>query len=309
VLERDVVALVRQMPGWERSHPLVTPIATGITNRNFCVDIDGRRFVARIPGERTELLGIDRAGEVAAARIAAELGIGPPVIGVLPGVGTLVTELVEGVEADAAALVQPGALERVAAAIARFHTASPIAHRFPIFRVVEWHARDAVAAGITLPEAWKRLSAQAGRIEAVFHEDELESTVCHNDLLPANMLLGPQRLWLIDYEYAGMNHALFDLANLSVNCGLDADADARLLNAYGTDERDATIARLQLMKIMSELREGMWAVVQQAISTLDHVDFRQYAAERLDHCLELCAAAELDGWLAAAAARRPGQRR
>ena len=90
----SIVALVRRIPGWERAEPTVTPIETGITNRNFRVDLDGRSYVVRIPGERTELLGIDRAGEAEAARRAAELGIGPPVVGELPGVGTLVTEFV-----------------------------------------------------------------------------------------------------------------------------------------------------------------------------------------------------------------------
>ena len=41
------------------------------------------------------------------------------------------------------------------------------------------------------------------------------------------------------------------------------------------------------MKVMSEMREGMWAVVQQSISTLDDVDFGAYAGERLEHCAEL----------------------
>ena len=44
--------------------------------------------------------------------------------------------------------------------------------------------------------------------------------MCHNDLSPANVLLAPERLWIIDYEYAGMNHVVFDLGNLSVNCDL-----------------------------------------------------------------------------------------
>ena len=126
-------------------------------------------------------------------------------------------------------------------------------------------------------------------IEAVFDPSSLESTLCHNDLLPANVLLAPERLWIIDYEYAGMNHALFDLANLSVNCDFDEAADHRLLVAYDGDVSVQRLAQLALMKVMSEMREGMWAVVQQAISTLTHVDFVEYAATRLGHCRELCA--------------------
>ena len=56
--------------------------------------------------------------------------------------------------------------------------------------------------------------------------------LCHNDLLPANLIAGEDRLWLIDWEYAGMGHPLFDLASLSANAGFTAGEDAGLLAAY-----------------------------------------------------------------------------
>jgi hypothetical protein len=94
-----------------------------------------------------------------------------------------------------------------------------------------------------------------------------------------------------------MNDALFDLANLSVNCAFDAAADVRLLDAYDGDVSPQRLARLGLMKVISELREGMWAVVQQAISTLDDVDFAAYARDHLEHCAELAATPAFAGWL------------
>ena len=68
------------------------------------------------------------------------------------------------------------------------------------------------------------------------------------------------------------------------------------------------------MKMMSEFREGMWAVVQQAISTLD-TDFVTYADERLGSCERLAADREFEQWLDDAAnpmtdrAPRPDARR
>jgi Ser/Thr protein kinase RdoA (MazF antagonist) len=296
----EIVERLRQMPGWAGIDPELHPIDTGITNRNYRFAVDGAEFVVRIPGERTELLGIDRAGEQHAATTAAELGIGPAVRGELPGVGTLVTAFVPGAPADETTITAPGVLEAVVSAIAALHRSGSIAARFPIFRVVEWHARDAAANGVPPPPELARLQPVAAAIEAVFDPVELEATPCHNDLLPANVLLGEGRMWLIDYEYAGMNHAVFDLANLSVNCALDPSDDDRLLSAYYGAATDRDRARLALMKIMSEMREGMWAVVQQAISTLTHVDFVAYASGRLAHCLELAEHSDFADWLATA---------
>ena len=109
------------------------------------------------------------------------------------------------------------------------------------------------------------------------------------------------RVWLLDFEYAGMNERMFDLGNLSVNCGLTADDDDRLLREYSGRAPDRRrCARLELMKIMSEMREGMWAVVQQAISTLD-TDFVAYADERLGNCERLVAMPDFERWLDEAA--------
>ena len=56
-------AIARSVPGWERADFEVEPLEGGITNRNYVVTVDGDRFVLRVPGADTELLGIDRANE------------------------------------------------------------------------------------------------------------------------------------------------------------------------------------------------------------------------------------------------------
>ncbi len=274
-------ALLRSFREWDDSEIELEPLGGGITNRNAIVTVASlapRRFVARLPGERTELLGIDRANEAEASRRAAELGIGPPVFGDLIGVGTLVTELVPGHHLDPQPFVER--LGEVVPLITRFHESGPLAGAFPIHRVVEWHARDAALHGVKAPDAFAELRTLSLRIEAAFAAAPDAPVACHNDLLPGNVLFADDRTWLLDFEYAGMNDRFFDLANLSINCGLDDAADERLLALYFGEVSDRARARLRLMKVMSEFREGMWAVVQQAISTLD-TDFVMYADERL----------------------------
>ena len=265
---------------------VLTPLAGGITNRNFVATLHGRRVVLRLPGERTELLAIDRTSEAAMARRAAELGVGPAVVGELAEVGTVITELVDGTHLEPAAFIER--LAEVVPHLRTFHASEPISASFPIHRVVEWHARDASANGVAIPDSYARLHAVSEQIEVAFARRPEPMVPCHNDLLPGNVLFGTERIWLLDFEYAGMNDRYFDLANLSVNCGLDPAADEHLLQLYFGGVTRHRWARLQLMKIMSELREGMWAVVQQAISTLD-TDFVGYATQRLENGERLAA--------------------
>ena len=290
--------LVRESSLFDGQPVQIRPLGGGITNRNFVVTTDHGEYVVRIPGERTSLLGIDRAYEAEAARRAADLGIGPAVLGMLEEVGTLVTELVDGHHLEPTPFGER--LEDVVDLIHRFHDSGSLGGAFPIHRIVEWHARDASAHGVMAPNSYERLHQQSRRIEAAFARSPMPTVACHNDLLPGNVLFSDDRVWLLDFEYAGMNDVFFDLGNLSVNSELNDEAEARLLTLYFGQITKSSWARLQLMKMMSEFREGMWAVVQQAISSLD-TDFVSYANERLDSCERLASQPDFESWLVDAA--------
>jgi len=170
-----------------------------------------------------------------------------------------------------------------------------------VFRIVEDYRAIAAERGVSAPAAFDRVHAKAGEIEAALAEHRLPDRPCPNDLLNANFLLDGDHVWIVDYEYGGMGDLFFDLGNLSVNNGLSADAQELLLQRYFGDVTDAHRARLQLMRVMSDFREAMWGVVQQAISTLDF-DYVEYADRHLARCLASASDERFDDWLRAAAA-------
>jgi len=252
---------------WPGREARVTPLSGGITNRNFKVDVDGESYVLRIGGRDTELLGIDRYNEHEASIAAARLGIAPEVLRYQSGY--LVTRFVEG---------EPGVVddvEGVARMLRRLHDSAPIGGRFDSFRVVEAYRATAIEHGIPVPDDYDRAHGFALTIERL--RENVPRRPCHNDLLAANFINDGERLWIVDWEYAGMGDPYFDLGNFAVNNGLDEDAEARFLAAYGADDLDGFV----LMRFMSDFREAMWGVVQQALSELD-VDFEAYASEHFE---------------------------
>jgi thiamine kinase-like enzyme len=190
-------------------------------------------------------------------------------------------------------------MRSVVASIRAIHGSRPIRATFPVFRIVEGFRDIAAARGVQVPADYAAAHAVAGRIEEAFAEAPAPLTTCHNDLLNANFLLEGDHTWIVDYEYAGMGDPFFDLGNLSINNGLDEDAQALLLRTYFGDVRDVHRARLALMRIVSDLREAMWGVVQQAISTLDF-DYVGYANRHFARLLANAGDPRLDGWLDAA---------
>ncbi|HEX2505278.1 MAG TPA: choline/ethanolamine kinase family protein [Gaiellaceae bacterium] len=264
---------------WPGAHPEVEPLGGGITNHNFKVTLDGDAFVLRIGGKDTELLGIERRVEEAASRTAAELGIGPQVVRFLEPEGYLVTRFVEGRPIPPEEMRVPARLRQAAGTLARFHGARPIPGRFDSFRVVEAYRETAARHGVSIPAAYDWAKEQADRIER--ERAAAQVVPCHNDLLNANFILEGDRLWLVDWEYAGMGDRFFDLANFSVNHELGEDENQALLEAYFGAVRAEDARALRLMRFMSDFREAMWGVVQQGISELDF-DFRAYAGEHFE---------------------------
>jgi len=267
----------------------------GITNHNLKVDVDGERFVLRVAGKDTNLLGIDRGVELAATEAAAALGIGPDVVAFVEPDGWLVTRFVDGAIPALEVMREPAMLERVASALRAFHGAPAIPGAFDSFRVVEVYRETALARGGRLPEVYEWAHGIAARIEAKRSADA--PVPCHNDLLNANFLDDGERLCIVDWEYAGMGDRFFDLANFAVNHELDAAEGEKLLAAYFGEVRSADVAALELMRFMSDFREAMWGVVQSSVSELDF-DFDGYAT---DHFERLRRTAEASAFVAALA--------
>ncbi len=265
----------------------------GITNHNLKVDVDGERYVLRVAGKDTSLLGIDRRVELAATEAAAAHGIGPEVVGFVEPEGWLVTRFVGGEIPPVERMRHADMLARVARALRAFHDGPPIPGVFDSFRVVETYRTTALARGGRVPDEFAWAHEIAGRIEARRSADA--PVPCHNDLLNANFLDDGERLRIVDWEYAGMGDRFFDLANFAINHELDAEQSNALLAAYSREPNEADLRALELMRFMSDFREAMWGVVQSAVSELDF-DFDGYAREHFERLrrtaasLSFCAA-------------------
>lgn len=286
-------ALVARVPQWE-GHPTTLRPLAGVPGRHYVVGVGGREYVVRAPGLRAQLLGFEQANETESATRAAQLGIGPPVVGELPETRTLITLLVGGHHLDPDRFVER--LPDIVATLRTFHDSGPVKGSFPIHRVVEWHARDASSHGFIAPAAYERLHQQSRRIEAAFAKAPTPAVPCHNDLVTGNLLFDDGHVWLLDFECAGMNDRFFDLGNLSANNGFDRATDEHLLSLYFGEVSRSAIARLELMKFMSRFRDGMWAVVQRAVGSTDD-ELAAQADQRFAACERAASQPAFEMWL------------
>jgi thiamine kinase-like enzyme len=254
-------------------------VSGGLSNHNFVVRAGGVSLFARMCQPRS-FLGIDRRNEVVCHELASGLGIAPELIHQEEGL--LVTRFIDGKTLTPADLRETNMMQRLAALLDKLHGAwdgltGEILYFCP-FQTVRTYARTAVRLKASIPDDLGELlddARQLSRRIAPFRP-----VLCHNDLLPANLIDDGACLWLVDWEYAGAGHPLFDLANASANVGLSDDQVGALLQAYRGHFDPRDLDELRIFKTVSLLREALWAMIQSLASDIDF-DYRAYAADNL----------------------------
>jgi len=268
-------ALAR-VPQWAGTRDLkATSLGGGITNNNFRIDVGGESFVLRIAGANTELLGINREFEYAANLAAGNLGVAPGVFYFIRPEGYLVTRFITGRPILPDEISQPESIRRVMEVLRKIHNMPDIPGTFNVFRIIAGYSEIARRYQVAFPNDFYWLVEQLQAAENALSIRPVTHHPCHNDLLNANFLVNDQ-FYILDWEYAGMGDIFFDLANFSDHHSLTDEQDRWLLQCYFGHVTPARWAHLKIMKIMSDLREATWGLVQIGISKLDF-DFRDYA--------------------------------
>lgn len=271
---------LRQIPGWSDKSLDISLLEGGITNCNFRVQVNaGEEFVARLCGEGTEQLGINREFEHQVSRIVADLNIAPEVIYFDARNPLLITRFVQGVTLDPPQAARPEMIERIVAQIKRYHDGPDFPGRFSLFDVVRDYHQKALAVGVVFPKDLGEVLANMERIEQTL-APRATLKPCHNDLLAANFIDAGDQLWILDWEYAAMGDPFFDLANFAVNQELDEESCAYLLKLYFGEATPADLAHHHLMRLASDLREAFWAYLQSGIAQLDF-DYVEYAEKHM----------------------------
>ncbi len=294
-MQDDIAAIARKLDalaGWEGRALRMG----GLTNRVYRL---GDR-VLRVPGEGTEAY-IDRAHEAIAAAEAARVGVAPELLHADAESGLMVTRFIDG-----AATMTPegfagrsGAVARAGAALARLHRSDArFPFRFELFAMIDDYLRVLSGKEVELPSGYHDVVAEAGAVRAALDARPVPLVACHCDPLCENFLDDGARMWIVDWEYSGMNDPMWDLGDLSVEGQFDAAQDEALLAAYfGGEPPAADHARMVIYKAMCDLLWTLWGLIQLADGNPAE-DFRAYADGRFARCKALMAEAEFARHLA-----------
>ncbi|MBU0584684.1 MAG: phosphotransferase family protein [Alphaproteobacteria bacterium] len=272
-------ARIRALPLWNGSLS-IEPLKGGLSNESFLVADANGKHVVRF-GRDFPFHHVYREREIMTARAASEAGFAPAVEYAEPGVMVSAFLGAKTYDGDD---VRENRI-RIAKLMRDFHTEMPkhvsgAGFMFWVFHVIRDYARSLEAGSSRMTPHLPSYLALADELEKV--QAPLPVVFGHNDLLPANFLDDGEKLWLIDFEYAGFNTAMFDLAGAASNAGMTGEESDQLLTAYFGHEPDEKLRRSHAaMQCASLLREAMWSMISELHLAAPGADYEAYTAENL----------------------------
>lgn len=261
----------------------------GLTNLVYRVETEAEKLIVRLPGAGTEAY-IDRQAELHNAEVAARAGISAEILWADGETGVMISRLINPAETMTPALFanRQGAAARAGAALKVLHSApEPFQFRFELFAMIEEYLSILKQKNATLPTGYADVVAAAAPVKSALEANPVPLAPCHCDPLCENFLDDGARMWIIDWEYSGMNDPMWDLGDLSVEAGLTPAQDKDMLAAYfGTSPSLAQHGRMVIYKAMCDLLWTLWGLIQHAEGNPAE-DFWAYATGRFERCKAL----------------------
>jgi len=138
------------------------------------------------------------------------------------------------------------------------------------------------------------LKVSRGPVREALNLNPAKLAPCHCDPLCENFLDSGERMWIVDWEYSGMNDPLWDLGDLSVEAGFTPAQDRELIRAYcGGNPSDADFGRMIIYKAMCDLLWTLWGLIQHSDNNPAE-DFWAYSIGRFERCKTLMSTPEFE---------------
>ena len=207
----------------------------GMTNHSYKITRnDGEEYLVRIPGDGTEEM-INRKEKKKSTELGCRLGIDSPLLFFGDDGRKVMKFIHDPQEMNEEVMKKMENLRQAAAIFHKLHTCGEdTGVRFEVFEMADLYERIIRDGGVAFYEDYEEVKQTVMDIKAAVDAAGIAPRVpCHNDSLMGNWVLdGDGKLYLIDWEYSGMNEAMWDLSCFSIEADYSPDNDDQLLEEY-----------------------------------------------------------------------------
>ena len=258
----------------------------GMSNKNFRIDFQGKSYVLRVPGNGSEGMVV-RSFEEFNSFEGSKLNINPPVHYFNAETGIKLVDYVENAETLNAATIQRHDNMKKIAIIYQtlHHSRVRLKNEFNVFREIEKYDVLLRKVGAVMYEGWETVRPRIMALESQLNDLGVDLHPCHNDAVPENFLKAKDgTVFLIDWEYSGMNDPMADFAALFLESNFtDENQDYILGHYFESDIPINAKLKIQYYQVLWDYLWAQWTVIKEAKGD----DFGTYGQDRYHRAIDV----------------------
>lgn len=253
----------------------------GLTNFNFKLFNGEETYVVRFPGVGTEEI-INRKDESDISWVTNEIGIDAEMLYFDEKSGIKVCKYIEdAVTMDANQVKSPENMKDIAQLFSKLHTSGKVLPiPFDVFeKIKEYEDLLNSESGNFYWDDYEEVRKQIYSLKELYESYEIQRVLCHNDPLCENFIKGKDRMYLVDWEYAGMNDPMWDLADVFIEAGFTPIEEIQFKEYYfGRPSTRFEDIRIVMNKVFLDFLWSLWGKQRYACGE----DLLEYANERYE---------------------------
>ena len=251
----------------------------GMSNKNFRVNFEGKSYVLRVPGNGSEGM-VERANEEFNAIAGCRMGVNPEIRYFNAQTGIKLADFVENAETlNSATIKRHDNLKKIADIYHKIHdTHVRLKNEFNLFQEIEKYDLLLKKCQGQMYEGWDTFKSQVVVLEDRLNTMGVEICPCHNDAVPENFIKAEDgKIYLIDWEYSGMNDPMADFAALFLESNFsEEEQDYFLRQYYGESRPDTINEHILCYQILWDALWAQWTVIKESCGD----DFGSYGLDR-----------------------------
>lgn len=257
----------------------------GMSNKNYRVNFGEKSYVLRVPGNGSDGM-VERVNEEYNAIESCKMGVNPKIRYFNAKTGVKLADFVDNAETlNAATIQRHDNMRKIAKIYQTIHNSHiRLKNEFNIFREIEKYDMLIQQAGAVMYDGWEDVRRKAMALEGYLNQLGVDLKPCHNDALYENFIKAPDgTIYLIDWEYSGMNDPMADFAALFIEAGFERENEHYILEQYfdGSIPVEA-FEKILCYQILWDCLWSQWTVIKEAKGD----DFGTYGQDRYNRAIE-----------------------
>lgn len=206
----------------------------GMTNRSFFFEHNDDKYIMRIPGKGTDEL-INRHDEFETYEAIKDLGWTENILYLNPNNGYKLSKFIKN-----AKNCNPNDLQQVAKCmdlLRKFHSSNiKVNHCFNLYKQINFY--EDLRNGQSAYRDYKTIKKRVFKLRPFIERNVKKKALCHIDANPDNFIFSKNHLYLIDWEYAGMQDPDIDIAMFAIYAMYDQQKIDKLIQFYYHNQCD-----------------------------------------------------------------------